>query len=180
MGQENRNTTTIPGAASILKAGGTMLGKTHLMAGIATGAALSTLTGNPIPAIAVTGIASLVPDVDEPHSLLGRRLPVLAWPIKLIFGHRTVTHTVEFALMLSLITTFAATVWVSWPHNLYLGLFVLAGMLSHILLDCLTKGGVALFMLKPDLHISGPFRTGSIFDYFLLLVFLSSIVKILS
>ena len=55
-----------------------MLGKTHPLAGITSGAALGLLTGDQITGMTITGFAALLPDIDEPNSMIGRRLPVLA------------------------------------------------------------------------------------------------------
>lgn len=94
-----------------------MTGATHLAAGVLLGVAA---TGDLTATIGVA-IGSLLPDIDSPKSIVGRYIPILPRLIK----HRTWTHSLWMVIALFLL----------WPP---LGI----GVLSHLLLDSVTKDGV--------------------------------------
>ena len=66
-----------------------MNGKTHQIVGITLGVVTSTVlhktTGmslfNAIPIIACSSAGSYMPDIDHVGSKLGKKLPILSWPI---------------------------------------------------------------------------------------------------
>ncbi|MHC1750653.1 MAG: metal-dependent hydrolase [Cellulosilyticaceae bacterium] len=114
--------------------------KAHLVGGIAFGAGTLYTTHRfgialtPILVIGGATIGSILPDIDHPKSFLGRRIPLIPKLIYRTVGHRTLTHSLLFALAISfLIRTF----------NNPLAIGVLAGIVSHILLDMLTPQGVS-------------------------------------
>lgn len=90
-----------------------MLGRTHFAAGALAGSLVNMTIGigNPIPAMTIGAIAGLIPDIDELGSIIGKRLPFLAVPMKLIFGHRTITHTLIFCVCISLLIASLAHTW---------------------------------------------------------------------
>lgn len=85
-----------------------MLYKTH----ISTAACASIpilYTTNTLSLITLVGVSlgALAPDLDEPKSYIGRRIPIIPNLIKFIFGHRGITHSlliVASAFLLDLIT----------------------------------------------------------------------------
>jgi inner membrane protein len=132
-----------------------LTGLTHGLAGAAIGAALS---GQPAAAV-LGAAAALFPDIDEPRSALGSKVPVLSVIFKLTLGHRGATHTVLAALVLSLMASGIAPYLGLKPAVCALIAFLSAT--SHIVLDSLTLGGTqALWPLQR--RFSGPIRTGSI------------------
>jgi inner membrane protein len=86
--------------------------------------------------------SALLPDLDHPHSLLGRRLRLISIPLSRIFGHRGFTHSL---LMVAL------AVWgleqgqsaTQLPTGVKDALII--GYLSHLLADWLTPAGIPLF-----------------------------------
>lgn len=110
-----------------------MLARTHFLGGIAAGV----LTGTPVNVI-ISGVSSLLPDIDHANSWIGRRTPVVSWGIQALFGHRGIMHSLLGALL------------VGWLVPVLVGYFgfsiswkvVLAGYLSHLVLDTLTPSGV--------------------------------------
>lgn len=92
----------------------------------------------------VTVLAGLLPDIDAPNSLIGRGLFFISGPLSVLFGHRTVTHSVLgavateafFATFLSGITQGLPAGAVLWPWML--------GYATHLLLDSVTSYGVPL------------------------------------
>ena len=119
-----------------------MTGKTHLSFGIATALLLYT---DVVSSMALL-VGSILPDIDNRNSLLGKALPFVPKLIK----HRTLTHSLIFLAICYFI-------------NFYL--FI--GCTLHVFLDMLTKSGCQLFY-PINLDIRLPFakyiRTGGKFE----------------
>ncbi len=90
----------------------------------------------------ITAFVSILPDIDLPTSWLGRIFFFISEPIERTFGHRTVTHSLLFALVIT------AGIYAADRFNLFhhhaTSLFLMA-YLSHILLDSCTIQGVKMF-----------------------------------
>ena len=136
-----------------------MMGSTHLAAGIILSAAL---TSNPVGILA-GGVASLLPDIDEPGSMLSRRIPVIPSLIS-VLGHRTITHSLLGLFLFSI------------PIFLFLKEYVLVFMfayLSHLVLDTLTPMGVPWLWPVITKRFSLPvMRTGGIVEGIFVVTFL--------
>ncbi|MBK1669024.1 hypothetical protein CKO28_13380 [Rhodovibrio sodomensis] len=80
-----------------------MMWHTHIAVGGAVGGALAQAGAIPVDPLTLSALAvgSLLPDVDEPRSYAGSRVPILSWPLKAIFGHRGVTHSAACLAALS-------------------------------------------------------------------------------
>ncbi len=88
----------------------------------------------------------VLPDMDNPRSLVGRLLFFFSAPLDRNFGHRTIAHSLLFCVFVSIIFASLSAV--------YLGSFSSAGPLffagfmgyfSHIMLDAMTKQGILFF-----------------------------------
>ena len=139
-----------------------MMGSTHRIGGmlagfLAAGQCQDTGAGS-LVILAGALAGSLLPDIDNPHSTISGKLPVLSLAvntgqgiiraasrllpgragknIRSMAGHRGIFHSLFFPALLLILCRMkpGAAMW---------GL--LAGMLSHLLLDALA-GGVPLFM----------------------------------
>jgi len=82
--------------------------KTHMVSSICLGAGVSILLNYPFHIIYVIGLTlgSLLPDIDEPKSYIGRRSFGIAHFINVKFGHRGFTHSLLAWLILSYICVF--------------------------------------------------------------------------
>lgn len=118
-------------------------------------------TGQPVVGLGtlLAGIGGLLPDLDHPKSVLGRKLWFISHPLSAIVGHRGITHsllaTVFMLISLTLITAFpqySAYRWIVAP--------LCVGYLSHIAGDALTPSGVPLFYPKKKTYSLNVFRTG--------------------
>lgn len=141
-----------------------MLGRTHFISGVAVGVYLGTVTGHPLLGAALGGIGGLMPDIDHPGSLLGRALPFVSIPISIFFPHRTITHTVWFAVATALLPLLVIVLCsnsglVIRFDYYWAGAYLMAGSLSHLALDAPTNSGVAPFWPIP-FRIKGPLTTG--------------------
>jgi inner membrane protein len=81
-------------------------------------------------------LGSLLPDIDEPNSYIGRKLPFISTFFGHIFTHRGFTHTLLFSLIPIALFNFT---------GLSLFVFLSMGILSHCVGDMLTKGGIIGF-----------------------------------
>lgn len=87
-------------------------------------------------------IASLLPDIDHPRSIIGRRLKWISLPISKTFGHRGCTHS-----LLIVISGFFL-----FKSNFFSNFFfppdvmqsMLIGYANHLLADMLTPYGIPL------------------------------------
>lgn len=122
-----------------------MLGKTHL---INTLAIVTTplllgfeLDNEYVIFIYVCLFGALFPDIDEPNSILGRRLKFLSYLINILFGHRTITHNANISLLIILFGIYS-------NYNLVVAFGL--GMFIHIMQDSITYQGVkgAFFPFK--------------------------------
>tara|TARA_Y100000310_G_scaffold17224_1_gene17094 strand:+ start:4304 stop:4747 length:444 start_codon:yes stop_codon:yes gene_type:complete len=120
--------------------------------------------------IIIVLIGSLLPDLDETKSYLGRRIPFLPTISKLLFGHRGIYHSIPFAILLTLLINI---------FSFKAAIAILIGYLSHILLDSITKQGIQpLWPLK--LRMKGPIKTGGLFEkIFTILILIAIIIVIL-
>ncbi|AFP84442.1 metal-dependent hydrolase [secondary endosymbiont of Ctenarytaina eucalypti] len=88
-------------------------------------------------------LTCLLPDIDHPKSMLGRRLTWLSTPIARLFGHRGFTHSL-LAIIASIIfcTNLPPPAHAVIPLDAFHAMII--GYLSHIAADMLTPAGVPL------------------------------------
>lgn len=133
-----------------------MTGRTHLLFGLAIALSVKGASQDPL-FLSFAAASSLLPDVDSTATKMGKRFPKLSRALNLIFGHRNLTHCLDFALSLSLASALILGLW----HGLALSM----GYLSHLFLDSLTKGGIKLSVLSGRRVGLRLFRTGGLADH---------------
>lgn len=135
--------------------------QTHLAGGFLAGI----LAGATPAGIAVAGITALLPDIDTWESKVGRASPLLSVPLRIIFGHRGMLHSLLATGLLFL------TAKILVPNY---ALYIALGYLSHLVLDALTPQGVKFLWPIPYSFRIPLIPTGSILEgaFFLLLVIL--------
>lgn len=119
-----------------------MKGTSHALIGLSAGIALAAASAAPPLIVAgIVGAAlvgSLLPDIDHRNAKINRYTPPGAGMItQTIIGHRTWTHSVWFVALLSLLALL--------PVERWLVVALIAGVVSHIIADSMTKQGVKLF-----------------------------------
>ncbi|SDI26578.1 metal-dependent hydrolase [Natribacillus halophilus] len=140
---------------------------THLVGALAAATAYDMLTPETLTSIEMgweTAIffgaalgGGLLPDICHPQSKAGRRIPVFSWLLRLIFGHRTFTHSLIFLVLIAVLTGMIPG---SAGEMIQHGAFI--GMVSHYLLDMLTSRGIQLFYpLETTIRFPFHTRTGS-------------------
>jgi inner membrane protein len=93
-------------------------------------------------AIATTVVASLLPDIDHPKSIVGRLFKPLSKWLNRHYGHRTITHS---AVVLLLGTLVFALIEKTAAGQTQLATIFCYAYLSHLLFDMMTLQGVPLF-----------------------------------
>lgn len=124
--------------------------RTHMLSSPFFLVLASLFAGTPLapvgPVLAATTVGAALPEVDKPHSLVGRLFPFSAW-IHERFGHRGLTHSLlGLALVAGLaapLALFARSVWLA----------LLVGYTSHLVLDMATLEGVPLLWPKRTRHV---------------------------
>ena len=132
-----------------------MMGKTHLAISVLILYVLSEFTSLLQPkvlAAVLLFVGTLMPDIDDSKSTLGRKFKPIGW----IFKHRGFFHSI-FAMVFFTILVHVAL------DNTNLSLVFMIGYASHLLGDGMTKAGVPLFFPKKN-KISGPFVVGGVFE----------------
>jgi inner membrane protein len=132
-----------------------MKGSTHLLLGIAGGVAVAATAPMSLSLasqqshvvvkaalICIAALASLLPDIDHPKSILSGYAIGIGGAIRLLASHRTWTHSILFAVLIG------ALVWVATAHEAgpYPLMAYVMGIGSHLIADMLTVAGVPLFL----------------------------------
>ena len=159
-----------------------MLGKNHVVFGCTGWLVASRLMPEYIPdaqttvgalSFAFVAAGALLPDIDSPNSIMGRRLSCISKPLASLQGDmsngqafrhsRGITHAVwiwligYFLLMKANFSDISVTV---------MGLAVLFGAFSHLLGDTFTVSGVRLFWpVKFRVRTPFYFKTGTMPEY---------------
>jgi inner membrane protein len=106
---------------------------------------------------------SIIPDIDNPNTLLGKFFPWLSEYLYKKFGHRGLFHSIYWSLLLGLL---------SFVETNFLFCFI--GYTTHIVLDLFTPSGVQLFYPNKSRFVifDGPVETGSAKDVIICFIFL--------
>lgn len=140
-----------------------MMGRTHMVAGAASWVLVSSVAHMKftVLGIPVAIVASLLPDVDHPTSILGKKIYPVSAIIGGIFGHRGITHSLIAVLALIGVMAYFNASPLIWAASV--------GYLSHLLGDWLTPSGVPL--LYPNMKkFSSPYpiQTGGLAEFFIM------------
>lgn len=103
---------------------------------------------------------SLLPDLDTPHSKLGRKFWPISFLISLFVKHRTATHSLLFFIIVVGVSGLLVNMFdLSW----FYAIGISVGTLSHLVGDMLTNRGIPLLypFVKKSFRMPLTFRTGS-------------------
>lgn len=139
-----------------------MTGKTHASCGVLVGALAieyyKTDLFTSVTIVVLAVIASLLPDICHTQSKIGRKIRIISFFIRLLFGHRTFTHSILFIVIIGLGLYVIQT-----PQ--YYFVTIITGLISHVILDMLTPKGVKLFYPIPlTVKLPITFKTGGLVD----------------
>lgn len=140
-----------------------MTGRTHdiaaitFLAAIALSQPLQSLSLSTILlSVLANQIGGIVPDIDQPTAPFWRNLPIGKYigraADKLMGGHRFLTHSligvILFSILASMIIHFGQLIFPASNNNIILFSFII-GILSHLVMDSLTKEGVPWLLPLP-------------------------------
>lgn len=86
-------------------------------------------------ALGMVLLGAMLPDLDHPNSTIGKRLGFLAYPIKILFGHRGLTHSLIAMVGMFYLAHITQNAWVWW---------LAFGYTLHLIGDYLTDSGLPL------------------------------------
>lgn len=138
-----------------------MLYKTHITSSACLAIPYLAAT-NQLTVITLGGVVlgAVLPDIDEPRSYIGLKIPIIPNIIKMIFGHRGITHSllaVGCVFLLSFLM----------KNNFVFGIAI--GYLLHIVGDTFSKSGVKWFNPFSNKSIRLPgglgYKTGGAIEY---------------
>ena len=136
-----------------------MLWKTHLAIGASATLYFLPFMNNKLVFLPVVLLSSLLPDVDEGSSILGRRS--IFRPIQWLFSHRGMIHSYTFCIGVALLFALFLPV-VAFPFFL--------GYSLHLAADSFTERGIRAFWpFRSD--VKGMIRTGGSSEYIIFVVF---------
>lgn len=117
-----------------------MMGKTHVVGGAMAFVVVAPLFDVPwygiVAGLPLAMSAALGPDIDHPNSAIGRVVPWAAWAVSRVTTHRVQTHS---------LVSIAMIIFAMRPLGVVPVVATATGWASHILLDGVTKQGVAWF-----------------------------------
>jgi len=118
----------------------TMMAGSHVVVGVAAWALAAPHLGlpalDPISLVLAIG-GALLPDIDHPHSWVGRRVRLISYPLAALIGHRGFTH--------SILAVVACSALLRWRGSGRAVVDpVVVGYLSHLAADLLTPSGLRL------------------------------------
>ncbi len=143
-----------------------MTGKTHFIGGILAGVLITQALDINIGYAVISGLGGLLPDIDEPNSTIGRRIPG-SFIVKFLFGHRGFWHSLLAAALVYLLI-------LGVTSSTFAVLFV-AGYISHLLLDACTPSGVPfLYPIKHNYSLN-LIKTGGVIEYAFLVFLLAAV-----
>lgn len=134
---------------------------THLLVSTAVAIPIMANTGTlTVTSMLALSLGALAPDIDEPESYIGRRTRGVSDLIKLLFGHRGLTHTLVglfFGMFLALLL---GTYFINDRTLIY---YFILGYFLHLLEDSFSKSSVMWLYPFTEKTIRLPFYyvTGS-------------------
>ncbi len=146
-----------------------MLFRTHLIFGFLIGLYLIEILNieKQILFMVVLLFFSVFPDIDEGSSKVAKKLKPFSYLAR-IFGHRGVFHTIYFPIAIFLVL---------FIFDLrLLGMGVLVGYLLHLILDSITKKGVAFFYPLSRMRVRGFVKVGSLIETLVFVVLVALVI----
>ncbi len=147
--------------------------KTHIAVSLVIGLPVMEATDTlSVSAVLALTLGATFPDVDEPHSWIGRRTRGISDFIHALFGHRGITHSLMGLLFISLVTLLLTNI---VGINVLFGVYFVLGYALHLLEDSFSKSGIAwLQPFKKKKYKSGLgvvyYKTGGLVEKLILVI----------
>lgn len=114
-------------------------------------------------------LGAILPDIDEYKSKINQWSGIIGKIISFLAKHRGIFHSIPLALFLFFVLS---SVW-----NFHYGWALLIGYTTHLVGDGLTPMGVQLFYPFHSFKLKGPIKTGSIYEWIILVGLIVLVVK---
>lgn len=126
-----------------------MRGRTHIVAGAVAWVAFAGASGGHYSAwspvlMGSAVIGSLLPDIDHPGSVIGKKILPVSLLLSGIFGHRGITHSLLAVIGLTVGIILLMKENPGGIDGAAIAVAAATGYLSHLLLDWLTPSGIPL------------------------------------
>jgi len=144
-----------------------MLFRTHLAFGLLSGLLFVKWLNISYFWLILVMFFSVFVDIDEYKSKVGKKVIFLSFVIKLLFKHRGLIHSLILPLIIF------GFLW--FFDYFILGLSILIGYGSHLLLDILNISGIRLFYPISNFKVKGFVKTGSMLENILFVLILVGI-----
>lgn len=147
--------------------------KTHLVSSYVLALPILAYTDQlSVPILTGIGIGALFPDVDEPRSFIGSRLRGISDFIKLLFGHRGMTHSL-IGMIVTALFFYALHYTLAWDLSFVHGFILGYGL--HLIGDSFSKSGIKWLLPFSTKPFQAGFNymyytTGSIVEHVLFLI----------
>ncbi len=148
-----------------------MMSRTHLALGILASILIINYL-HPEQWILFGGVlilASVLPDIDAPKSIVGKKLWPISSIVNLLFGHRGIMHTIYPPLII-----FIAAIILGYST---VGMAFIIGYGLHLAADMTTVQGVTPFFPLSKIKASGFIKTGGITEYAILILAIIGTLK---
>lgn len=142
-----------------------MLAKTHALFSLLLGLIFLYYVDVPYKIIflILLVLSSYLPDIDTPQSTLGKKVWLISYPLKLIFGHRKLFHSLFLPLAIYAVFYYFKLQ--------YFGLAVMLGYITHLIGDALSKEGIMFLYPISKFKITGFFKVGGLIETILMICF---------
>ena len=120
---------------------------------------------NPILFTIIVLVSSFIVDIDSTRSKAGKKLWMLSYPINFLFRHRGLFHSLLLWIVVVFLISLVSKYWIA----------VLIGVLSHLILDSLTKQGINFFY-PLTFKVKGFIKTGGILEWIVFVLIVVGVV----
>lgn len=129
---------------------------THLTTSLSVCLPVLVTTGNfTMGNVAAVALGSLLPDIDEPRSWIGRRTRGISDLIHMYFGHRGITHSL-LGVILAMIPILLLVLLTSF--SLTNGSYLILGYFLHLIEDSFSKKGIKWLLPLSDKSFQSGFN----------------------
>jgi len=141
--------------------------KTHFVFGLFTGLLFVEWFNVSYFWVGIVLLFGLIPDIDEYKSKVGKKV----FLVGLLFKHRGLVHSLIVPLLIYVVLWF-------FGYEM-LGLAIVFGYCSHLVLDMLNYSGIMLFYPFSSFKIKGFVKNGSFLESVLFFIILTLIVLLI-
>lgn len=147
--------------------------KTHLATTLAISLPLMVTSDSlSVESLSFVALGAVFPDIDEPHSYIGRRMIGISNSMKVVFGHRGLTHSLVGLFAAIFIFHLGSTTFGLPLELIYWFAF---GYFAHLLQDSFSKKGIAWLQPFSKKRFQSGFRliyytTGGIIETLLFVI----------